>query len=225
MTNRKGFQNGNRFYQIRFMKVLICNNREILRAGLKQLLLQWSRIKYIKEANDGKAALTLLRNENFDIVLLDFSLPGVSGLELLKLIKAKWQSTNVLILGTDIKEQDVISAFRLGASGYLATDAASKELFIAVKKVEAGGKYISNMLAEKLAFYVENTNTVQHEMLSKREYATMIKLAKGESLQEIGNELSISAKTVSTYRTRVMRKMNLSKNTQLTKYCLENELI
>lgn len=207
------------------MKVLICNNREILRAGLKQLLLQWSRIKYIKEANDGKAALTLLRNENFDIVLLDFSLPGVSGLELLKLIKAKWQSTNVLILGTDIKEQDVISAFRLGASGYLATDAASKELFIAVKKVEAGGKYISNMLAEKLAFYVENTNTVQHEMLSKREYATMIKLAKGESLQEIGNELSISAKTVSTYRTRVMRKMNLSKNTQLTKYCLENELI
>ena len=225
LTNRKGFQNGNRFNQVIFMKILICNNREILRAGIKQLLIQLSPINYIQEANDGKEAKKLLRNENFDIVLLDFSLPGVSGLELLELIKTKWHSTKVLMLSTITREQDAIRAFRLGASGYLATDAASTDLFTAVNKIVAGGKYISSALAEKLAFFLDDTTTPQHQMLSKREYDTMIKLAKGESLQEIGKELAISAKTVSTYRTRVMRKMKLSKNTQLTKYCLENELI
>jgi len=207
------------------MKILICINREILRTGIKQLLKQWTRTNYIIEANDGEAAMTKLQNEKFDIVLLYVTLPGVSGLEVLEFIKTKWRSTNVLMLSSNIVEQDAIRAFRLGASGYLATDAASKELYNALEKAISGGKYISNSLAEKLAFYVESTNRRHHNVLSKREYVTMIKLAKGESLQEIGNELSISIKTVSTYRTRVMRKMKLSKNTQLTKYCLENKLI
>lgn len=124
------------------------------------------------------------------------------------------------------REQDAIRAFRLGASGYLATDAELEELFSAVKKIVNGGKYVSASLAEMIAVYVENnTKPDKHDMLSKREYVTMIKLARGESLREIGKELFISSKTVSTFRTRVMKKMNFSKNMQLTKYCLENQLI
>jgi len=208
------------------MKTLICDDHKIVRAGIKQLLQQWPGIKTIEEAGNGKEAINILQKSNFDIVLLDVSLPGISGLELLELIKKRWRATNVLMLSMNSREQDAIRAFKLGASGYLTTNAALEELFIAVKRIAAGGKYISNDMAQKLASNLMNpSNGLTHDMLSKREFVTMIKLAKGESLKEIGNELSISNKTVSTYRTRIMRKMNLRNNTQLTRYCIEHELI
>ena len=117
-------------------------------------------------------------------------------------------------------------ALKLGASGYLTKDTASDELLIAVKKVSEGGKYISQSLAENLAHHLDDETTRQkHEILSGREFEIMIRLANGKSLQEIGNELFISVKTVSTYRSRIMEKMGLTKNTELTKYCLENSLI
>jgi DNA-binding NarL/FixJ family response regulator len=180
----------------------------------------------IEEAGNGDEALVLLKKDVFDIVLLDISLPGKSGLEILQSIKAKWPLTNVLMLSMHPQEQYAIRALNLGASGYLTKDTASEELLLAVKRVSDGGKYISYSLAESLAIHLDKDNYKQkHELLSGREFEIMIKLANGKSLQEIANELCISDKTVSTYRSRIMDKMELAKNTELTRYCMENNLI
>jgi len=208
------------------MKILICDDHEIVRVGIRYMLQQLPGVTLIKEAGDGREVLDSLKNGDFDIVVLDISLPGISGLEVLQRIKAKWKRTNVLMLSIYPQEQYAIRALKLGASGYLTKDVASEELLVAVKKIAMGGKYISPSLAENLAFYLDNETNIQcHDILSKRELEIMIELANGKSLQEIGNELFISNKTVSTYRTRIMRKMKLSKNAELTKYCLVNKLI
>jgi DNA-binding NarL/FixJ family response regulator len=158
--------------------------------------------------------------------LLDISLPDQNGLVVLQSVKAKWPLTNVLMLSMHPQEQYAIRALQLGASGYLTKDTASEELLLAVRKISAGGKYISQPLAENLALHLDNETFGQkHEILSQREFEIMIKLANGKSLMEIGHELCISDKTVSTYRSRVMEKMGLSKNTDLTRYCIENKLI
>jgi DNA-binding NarL/FixJ family response regulator len=208
------------------MKLLICDDHKIVRVGIKYLLEQMPEVKKIDEAENGNEAISILRNKSFDLVLLDISLPGISGLEVLQLIKANWQNVNVLILSMHPQEQYAIRALKLGASGYLTKDTAAEELLIAVKKIATGGKYISLSMAEHLASYIDNEpSTQKHNDLSKREFEIMIMLANGKSLLEIGNELFISNKTVSTYRTRIMAKMEFSKNTELTKYCMENHLI
>ena|ERR1035437_1712018 len=208
------------------MKILICDDHKIVRDGLKQILRQLSGVSMIEEAGNGDEALVLLKRDVFDIVLLDISLPGKSGLEILQSIKAKWPLTNVLMLSMHPQEQYAIRALNLGASGYLTKDTASEELLLAVKRVSDGGKYISYSLAESLAIHLDKDNYKQkHELLSGREFEIMIKLANGKSLQEIANELCISDKTVSTYRSRIMEKMELAKNTELTRYCMENNLI
>lgn len=208
------------------MKVLICDDHKIVRVGIRYLLEQMPEVKEIEEAENGNDAISILRNKNFDLVLLDISLPGISGLEVLQLIKANWHHINVLVLSMHPQEQYAIRALKLGASGYLTKDTASEELLIAVRKIAAGGKYISLSMGEHLALYIDNETVEQgHANLSKREFEIMIMLANGKSLLEIGNELFISNKTVSTYRTRIMAKMELSKNTELTKYCMENHLI
>lgn len=208
------------------MKILICDDHKIVRDGLRQILQQLKGVTLIREAGDGDEALTILKSELIDIVLLDISLPGMSGLEILKAVKSKWPSTNVLMLSMHPQEQYAIRALKLGASGYLTKDTASEELLIAVKRVASGGKYISQSLAERLTLHLdEDTHRQKHEMLSGREFEIMIKIANGKSLHEIGQELFISDKTVSTYRSRIMQKMELTKNTELTRYCLENSLI
>ncbi len=208
------------------MKILICDDHKIVRDGLRRILQQQQETTFISEAANGDEAISLLKTELFDIVLLDITLPGRSGLEVLQSVKQKWPSTNVLMLSMHPQEQYAIRALKLGASGYLTKDAASEELLEAVQKVAKGGKYISHSLAENLALHVGSDEYQQkHDILSVREFEILIKLANGKSLQEIGNELFISIKTVSTYRSRIMEKMELSKNTDLTKYCIENKLI
>ena len=208
------------------MKILICDDHNIVRDGLKQILKQLGGTTLISEAGDGNEALSLLKKETFDILLLDISLPGMNGLEVLKSVKTKWPATNVLMLSMMPQEQYAILALKLGASGYLTKDTASEELLLAVKRISEGGKYISNTLAESLALNLtKDTSRQKHEILSGREFEIMIKLANGKSLQEIGNELFISDKTVSTYRSRIMEKMEMSKNAELTRYCLEHKLI
>lgn len=208
------------------MKILICDDHKIVREGLRQILFQLSEITFIGEAGNGHEALELLKKDDFNILLLDISLPDRSGLEVLQTVKAKWPLTNVLMLSMLPQEQYAIRALKLGASGYLTKDTASEELLLAVKKVSEGGKYISNTLAEGLAVNLEKENyALKHDILSAREFEILIKLANGKSLQEIGNELFISVKTVSTYRSRIMEKMELNRNTELTKYCIENKLI
>lgn len=208
------------------MKILICDDHKIVRDGLRQILQQLDGVTFIGEARDGKEALSILLKGVFDIMLLDISLPDKNGLEVLQSVKAKWPSTNVLMLSMHPQEQYAIRALKLGASGYLTKDTASEELLLAVKRVSAGGKYISQSLAESLAQQLDdNKQRQKHDMLSGREFEIMIKLANGKSLQEIGNELCISDKTVSTYRSRIMEKMELTKNTELTRYCMENHLL
>jgi len=207
------------------MKILICDDHKIVRDGLRQILHQLQGVTLIGEAGDGNEALILLKKCIFDIVLLDISLPDKNGLEVLQTIKAKWPSTNVLMLSMHPQEQYAIRALKLGASGYLTKDTASEELLLAVKKVSTGGKYISQSMAENLANHLDKDAYRQkHEILSTREFEIMIKIANGKSLHDIGNELFISEKTVSTYRSRIMEKMEMNKNTELTRYCIENDL-
>jgi two-component system invasion response regulator UvrY len=208
------------------MKILICDDHKIVREGLRQILQQLEGTNLISEASNGNEALLILKNEVFNVVLLDISLPEKSGLEVLQIIKTKWPAINVLMLSMLPQEQYAMRALKLGASGYLTKDTASEELLQAVTKVSAGGKYISQSLAENIALYLEKDSARQkHEELSEREFEIMIKLAGGKSLQEIGNELFISVKTVSTYRSRIMEKMELNKNAELTRYCLSKSLI
>lgn len=208
------------------MKILICEDHKIVRDGLKRILQQLENIRFIQEAGNGEEALRILKNEGIDLVLLDISLPGISGLDVLQTIKTKWPETKVLMLSMFSQEQYAIRALTLGASGYLTKDSASEELLLAVKKVLSGEKYIASALAVDIAIRREsNSDRPLHEMLSNREFEVMIKLANGKSLQEIGKHLAISNKTVSTYRTRIMEKMMMSNNTELTKYCIENQLV
>jgi DNA-binding NarL/FixJ family response regulator len=208
------------------MKILICDDHKIVRDGLKQILQQLEEVTVIREAGDGNEALAILKEEICEVVLLDITLPDVNGLEVLKKIKSKWPSTNVLMLSMHPQEQYAIRALKFGASGYLTKDTASEELILAVRRVSLGGKYISQLLAENLALHLdEDTFRPKHEILSNREFQIMIKIANGKSLQNIGDELYISIKTVSTYRCRIMEKMGLKTNTDLTRYCMENKLI
>jgi len=208
------------------MRILICDDHKIVREGLKQILSQMIEVSLIGEAGNGNEALSLLKTEAFNIVLLDVSLPDRNGLEVLQIVKEKWPSTNVLMLSMHPQEQYAIRALTLGASGYLTKDTASEELMLAVKNVSEGRKYISQSLAEDLAQHLGKDHIrPKHEFLSSREFEIMIRLVNGMSLLEIGNELFISAKTVSTYRSRIMQKMEFTKNTELTRYCIENKLI
>ncbi|MEI6696452.1 MAG: response regulator transcription factor [Bacteroidota bacterium] len=208
------------------MKILICDDHKIVRDGLRQILQQLQGVSLIEEAGDGNEALALLKKEVFDIMLLDISLPDRSGLEVLQSVKARCPLTNVLMLSMHPQEQYAIRALKLGASAYLTKETASEELILAIKRVSEGGKYISQSLAENFALYIDKDSQQQkHDNLSAREFEIMIKLSNGKTLQEIGNELFISSKTVSTYRSRIMEKMELTKNTELTKYCMENKLI
>ncbi|NVN95482.1 MAG: response regulator transcription factor [Bacteroidetes bacterium] len=208
------------------MKILICDDHKIVRDGLKQILQHLEGMNTFMEAGDGNEALALLKKDAYDIVLLDISLPGRSGLEILQSIKSLYPLTNVLMLSMHPEEQYAIRAIKLGASAYLTKDTASEELILAIRKVSEGGRYISQSLAENFAQFIDKDSQKQkHDLLSSREFEIMIKIANGKSLLEIANELFISNKTVSTYRSRIMEKMELSKNTELTRYCLENELI
>jgi len=208
------------------MKIVICDDHKIVREGLRQILLKLDGVTLIEHASNGTEIFTVLKSDSFDVVLLDISLPDRSGLEVLQQIKIKYPSINVLMLSMLPQEQYAMRALKLGASGYLTKDAASEELLQAVTKVSSGGKYISQSLAESIALHLEKDSTKQkHDTLSYREFEIMIKLANGKSLQEIGNELFISVKTVSTYRSRIMEKMDLSKNTELTRYCMAKNLI
>jgi len=208
------------------MKILICDDHKIVREGLRQILQQLSEEPITEEASNSDEAFALLKKDTFDIVLLDISLPGLNGIDVLQTIKEKWPSTNVLMLSMHLPEVFALRAIKLGAFGYLTKDTASEELLAAVKKIANGEKYISASVEDILLQQLANDKPAKkHDSLSRREFEIMIRLANGKTLSEIGNEFSISNKTVGTYRTRILEKMNLTKNIELTWYCMENRLI
>ena len=208
------------------MKILITDDHKIVRDGLKEILKQVPDIETITEANDGSEALALCHSNNFDLILLDISLPDMTGLEVLQTLIRKKPAQKVLILSMHPQEQYALRALKLGASGYLTKSTAAEELIIAVMRINAGGKYISSSLAENIALHLDKDfSKPLHDSLSEREFEIMIKIAAGKPLHEIGNELCISGKTVSTYRSRIMEKMGLTKNAELIQYCIRNGLV
>jgi len=208
------------------MKILIADDHSIVREGLKQYVKTLDEVKLIDEAVNGNEVWAMIKDGDYDLVILDVSMPGMSGLDVLRNIKERNLQTRVLILTVHPQEQYAIQAFKLGASGYLSKDSAFEELTLAIKKIASGGRYVASAFAEKLAFngFDSDTHTI-HEKLSEREFQVMIMLAKGKSVTEIAKDIFISDKTVSTYRTRILEKMGMKKNAELTMYAIKNNLI
>jgi len=208
------------------MKILIADDHSVVREGLKQYVKTLDEVKLIDEAVDGNEAWTKIKDGRYDLVILDVSMPGMSGLDVLRKIKERNLQTRVLILSVHHQEQYAIQAFKMGASGYLSKDSAFEELTLAIKKIASGGRYIASAFAEKLAFNGYDSDTRKlHEKLSEREFQVMVMLAKGKSVTEIAKEIFISDKTVSTYRVRLLEKMGMKKNAELTMYAIKNNLI
>jgi DNA-binding NarL/FixJ family response regulator len=208
------------------MKILIADDHAIVREGVKLIVKTLPEVKQIDEASDGKEALSKMIKTKYDLAILDISMPEITGLDLLQQLKFHNIDTRILMLSFHPQEQYAVRAFKLGASGYLSKDSAFDEMAVAIRKIASGGKYVSAAFAEKLLFNeVSSTNQQLHESLSDREFQVMIMLAKGRSVTEIAAEIFISDKTVATYRTRIMEKMQMKKNAELTIYSLRNKLI
>ncbi len=208
------------------LRILIADDHTVVRKGLRQILLDEFPGAYIEEVADGGELIKHALTGKWDVVVSDLSMPGRSGLDALQQIKLSLPDLPVLILSIHPEEQYALRALKSGAAGYLSKDTAPEELVKAVQKVLLGKKYISQAIAEKLAnTFSSDATTLPHEYLSDREFDVMKFLANGKSVSEIAEILSLSVTTVSTYRARIMTKMNLKSNSDLTKYSIENSLI
>jgi DNA-binding NarL/FixJ family response regulator len=208
------------------IKILIADDHPIVRAGFKQVISDMPDMLVADEASNGQEVLQLIGKKDYDLVLLDISMPGRSGLEILKDLKSEKPKLPVLILSIYPEEQYAIRALRAGASGYMTKASAPNELILAIRKISEGGKYISASLAEKLAYYLDGDATKPpHETLSDREYQVMLMIASGKTVTEIANELCLSVKTISTYRTHIREKMKMKNNAEMTLYALQNKLV
>lgn len=208
------------------MKVLIADDHTVVREGLKNILRKIDAGINIEEVENGEDALFLISNNNYDLIIMDISMPGKSGLDILKILNDTNKTTRTLILSIHPEEQYAIRAFNLGASGYVSKSSLYEELGNAIKTILAGKKYIPPALAEKIIFDTKDElNKRPHEKLSTREFQILIMLAKGISVKEIANQLFISDKTVSTHRARMLDKMGIKNNAELIRYAIENKLI
>ncbi len=203
-------------------KVLIADDHGIVRKGLKETLLEFDSHLQIEEAETGEEALQKFHNGFYHLVLLDISLPGIKGLEILKLVKKESPNTDVLIISMYPEDQYAIRALKTGASGYLTKSSASTELVSAITKIWQGGKYITPSLADKLA--VENPDNT-HENLSNREYEILTLIGNGLSPKDIADQLKISTKTVAVLRERILNKLNMKTTADLIRYAVKNNLV
>jgi two-component system invasion response regulator UvrY len=207
-------------------KILIADDHPIVRAGFKQVISDMPDMVVADEAANGQEVLNYIRKKDYDLVLLDISMPGRSGLEVLKDLKSEKPKLPVLILSIYPEEQYAIRALRAGASGYMTKASAPNELIAAIRKISEGGKYISASLAEKLAYYLDgDASKPPHETLSDREYQVMLMIASGKTVTEIADELCLSVKTISTYRTHILDKMKMKNNAEITLYAVQNKLV
>lgn len=208
------------------IKILLADDHTIVRKGLRQILLDLPDVEVVDEARDGEEAIKLVSENGYSIVILDISLPGRSGLEVLKQLKALKPNLPVLMLSMHPEEQYAVRAIRASAAGYLTKESAPDELTAAIRKVVNGGKYITSTLAERLAFEIDRkTDENLHECLSDREYQVLCMIASGRTVSEIATLLSLSVKTISTHRARILQKMNMNNNAQLTHYAIKQRLV
>jgi DNA-binding NarL/FixJ family response regulator len=207
-------------------RVLIADDHALVRAGLRQYLQQNGRFASIAEASSGSQALDMLRGARFDLLILDINMPDRGGLDILKHVRASYPETRVLVLSAYPERQYAVNVLKAGASGYLSKESAPDELMKAVSQVMAGKRYVSSSLAELLVSELDSDHDKPlHAGLSEREFQIFCKLASGQSVSEIASELSLSVKTVSTYRTRVLEKMSFKSNADITSYALRNGLM
>lgn len=208
------------------LRLLLVDDHAIVRQGVCQLLLNHSVAREVVEADTGAQALASLDGDPFDVVLLDISLPDMNGVEVLKRVKRRAPQVPVMMFSMYREDQYAVRSLKAGAAGYLSKTTTATQMIDAIRQVAAGRKYVSPAMAEALAVYVSfDGDQLPHEKLSDREYQTLCMLASGKRLTDIAHALSLSVKTVSVYRTRLLEKMKLSNNAELTFYVMSNRLV
>ena len=208
------------------IRIVIADDHTIVREGLKQLLTAEGDFDIVAEARDGFEVMQRVRASEFDVLLLDISMPGKSGLELIKLVKHEKPKVRVLVLSMHQEHQYAVRAIRSGASGYLTKESASAELANALRKIAAGGAYITPEVGEQLALGAMGHGTgAPHTALSDREFQVLRMLASGKSVSDVGEELHLSVKTISTHKARLMQKLGVATTNKLIRYALEHRLM
>ena len=208
------------------MNILLADDHSIVRRGLKEILLEEFPDANFQEASDGQELIRKMRADKFDVIISDVSMPGKNGLEALKVIKSEAPTIPVLVLSIHPEELYAIRVLKAGASGYLTKESAPEELVKAVRMVMMGRKYITPSLAEKMASNLDSDfSKLPHELLSDSELDVLKLIAGGKTVSEIAVDLSLSVNTISTYRSRVLEKMNLKSNSELTFYAISNNLL
>ncbi|MGF6532673.1 MULTISPECIES: response regulator [Paraburkholderia] len=206
-------------------RVLLADDHALVRDGLRHILKSASGFEVAGEASDSTSTIALVRASAADVLVLDLSMPGRNGIELIRQIKDEKPTLRVLVLTMHAEQQYAVRAFKAGASGYLTKESASAELVAAVTKVAAGGVYVSLAMAERFALSLnEPVDTLPHQRLSDREFDVFRRIAAGQTISEIAQELSVSAKTVSTYKTRILEKMQMPHDTALVRYAIRHKL-
>jgi len=208
------------------IRILVVDDHAVVRAGLKQIVADTPDIVVAGEASNGHEALNQILNNDYDVILLDVTMPGKSGIDILKESKSQKPELHILVLSIHPEEQYAVRVLKAGASGYLTKESAPDELIMAIRKVAFGGKYVSSSLAEKLAFDLETgIGKLLHQTLSDREYQVMCMIASGKTVKQIAEELSLGIKTVNTYRYRTLQKMKMKSNLELARYAIVNQLL
>jgi len=208
------------------IRILVADDHAIVRRGLRQIVADESDMEVVGEAQTAQKILDLARQEEWDVIVLNISMPGRGGFEALKALKQTHSKRPVLVLSMYPEDQFAVRAFRAGAAGYMTKESAPEELVQAIRKVVRGGKYVSPSLAEKLAAELgEDAERPPHEALSEREYHVLCLLASGKTVTQIAAEMSLSVKTISTYRARLLEKMRMKTNAQVTRYAIEHRLV
>jgi len=208
------------------IRIAIVDDHPLVRAGLRQYFSDHVDLRVVAECTCAREAMDVVRQELADVLLLDISMPGTSGVDALQAIKARAPQLPVLMLSSFAEEHYALTLLRQGAAGYLVKDCDPEDIVRAIRTVALGRRYITPSLAERMAEQLSApTLKAQHELLSEREFQVFLRLAKGETLGRIADSMSLSVKTVSTYRTRVMEKMGLVSNSDLTYYALKHSLI
>jgi len=198
----------------------------MVRAGLKEILAATGDIQVAGEAANGQEALAQIRERDYDVAVLDMSMPGRNGIELIKLVKAEKAKLKILVLSMHGETQYAVRALKAGASGYLTKDSAADQLVAAIRRIAAGGAYVSAETAERLVHDTgRGSNAPPHTLLSDREFQVFQLIAKGVSVGEIARELSLSVKTVSTHKTHILEKMGFANQAELIRYALEHKLL
>jgi len=207
-------------------RILIVDDHPFVRQGLKAALSKSGDVEVVEEASDGDEAILKARSEKPDLVLLDISLPGKNGLEVLKQLQAEMPQVSVLILSTFPEKQYAVRCFANGARGYLTKQSASDELLLAIRKIRQGGKYVSTSLADLLADQIgADPKRLPHERLSDREFQVLCLIGQGQTVSQVAKTLSLSLSTVNTYRGHILEKMKMDTTAQLIHYVIENNLV